>query len=161
MFPVSVPMLRRITDYREVLTSYSREVLPLVDWRARRRHNVDVRNDTGDFYRFFDATAHAEFLYRCVEETVTRDLPREVAYLEGYDEFSRRVQEETADMPERTIALLVRLLRRNDGRLPSEARRREFRCLSAKEVQRVEEQYGRCFPAVVTDPALMVAATGA
>lgn len=161
VFPVSVPMLRRITDYREVLTSYSREVLPLVDWRATRRHNVEVLNDTGDFYRFLDATAHAEFLYRCVEETVTRDLPREVAYLEGYDEFSRRVQEETADMPERTIALLVQLLRRNDGGLPSEARRGEFRCLSAEEVQRVEEQYGRCFPAVVTDPALMVAATGA
>ena len=154
-------MLRRITDYREVLTSYSREVLPLVDWRTTRRHNVEVLNDTGDYYRFFDATAHAEFLYKCVEETVTRDLPQEVAYLKGYAEFARRVQEATADMPERAIALLERFLRRNDGRLPNEARRGEFRCFSANEVARVEEQYKRCFPAAIADPARMVSANGA
>ena len=161
VFPVSVPMLRRITDYGEVLTSYSREVLPLVDWRTTGRHNVEVLNDTGDYYRFFDATAHAEFLYKCVEETVTRDLPREVAYLEGYDAFSRHVQEEAADMPEWTIALLVRVLRRNDGRLSRRARSREFGCLSGKEMERVEELYGRCFPAVAARPARMVAATRA
>lgn len=145
VLPASVAMLRRVTDYREVLVSYSREVLPLIGWRATRRHNVEVLNDTADYYRFFDATDHAEFLYRCVEETVTRDLPQEVAYLEGYDEFSRRVQEETADMPEGTIALLVRVLQRNEGRLPGRARTREFARLSADEVARVEELYGRCF----------------
>ena len=161
VFPVSVAMLRRITDYREILTSYSREVLPLVDWRPTRQHNVEVLSETGDYYRFFDATAHAEFLYKCVEETVTRDLPQEVAYLEGYAEFSRRVQEETADMPESTIALLVRFLRRSGGALPSEARRREFRCLSADEVERVEKLYGRCFSAVAAHPVRMVAATHA
>ena len=136
VFPVSVPMLRRITDYRKVLTSYSREVLPLVNWRTTRRRNIEVLNDTGDYYRFFDATAHAEFLYKCVEETVTRDLPEEVAYLEGYDEFSRRVQEETADMPEKTINLLAQFLRQNNGRLSKRARSREFRRLSPDEVER-------------------------
>ena len=145
VFPVSVPMLRRITDYRKVLTSYSREVLPLVNWRTTRRRNIEVLNDTGDYYRFFDATAHAEFLYKCVEETVTRDLPEEVAYLEGYDEFSRRVQEETADMPEKTINLLAQFLRQNNGRLSKRARSREFRRLSPDEVERVEELYWRCF----------------
>ena len=153
VFPVSVPMLRRITDYREVLANYSREVLPLVDWRTTRGHNVEVLNDTADHYRFFDATAHAEFLYKCVEETVTRDLPREVAYLEGYDEFSRRVQEETADMPEKTVNLLAQFLRQNDGKLSKRARTREFARLSEDEVERVEELYERCFPAVGGGPA--------
>ena len=63
-----------------------------MEWRAAEQHNVEVLNDTGDYYRFFDATAHAEFLYKRVEKTVTRDLLCEVADLEGYDEFSRRVQ---------------------------------------------------------------------
>ena len=160
VFPVGVAMLRRIADYREVLTSYSREVLPVVEWRTTRRHDVEVLNDTADYYRFFDATAHAEFLYKCVGETVTWDLPQEVAYLEGCAEFSRRVQEETADMPERTIALLERFLRRHDGRLPSRARDREFRCLSAEEVEGVEALYGRCFPEVA-EPGRMVAANSA
>ena len=145
VFPVSVAMLRRITDYRKVLVSYSREVLPLVDWRTTRRHNVEVLNDTADYYRFFDATTHAEFLYKCVEETVTRDLPQEVAYLEGYDEFSLRVQEETADMPEKTINLLAQFLRQNNGRLSKRARSREFRRLTPDEVERVEGLYLECF----------------
>ena len=151
VFPVSVAMLRRITDYREVLVSYAREVLPLVDWRTTRRHNIEVLNDTGDYYRFFDATAHAEYLYKCVGEVVTRDLPQEVAYLEGYDEFSRRVQEETADMPEKTINLLAQFLRQTSGRLSKRARTREFRRLSPDEVERVEELYWRCFAREVHD----------
>lgn len=147
VFPVSVPMLRRIVEYREVLSGYSQQMLPWVQWRVTRRHNVEVLNDTGDYYRFFDATAHAEFLYKCVEETVTRDLPREVAYLEGYDEFSRRVQEETADMPEKTVTLLAQFLRQNNGTLSRRARAREFKRLSPEEVERVEELYTWCFSA--------------
>ena len=146
VFPVSVPMLRRIAEYSGILSAYSLQVLPLVQWRVTRRLNVEVLNDTGDYYRFFDATVHAEFLYQCVEETVTRDLPREVAYLEGYDEFSRRVQEETANMPERTINLLAQFLRQNEGTLSNRARTREFARLSPDEVKRVEELYSRCFP---------------
>ncbi|WP_419949883.1 Fic family protein [Candidatus Palauibacter sp.] len=146
VFPVSVPMLRRISEYREVLRSYSSRVLPLIEWRATRRHNVEVLNETGDFYRFFDATAHAEFLYGCVEETVLRDLPREVEYLEGYDEFSRRVQEEVADMPDRTIDLLSTFLRQNRGTLSKRARTREFRRLTPEEVERVEAIHASCFP---------------
>ena len=64
-------------------------------------------------------------------------------------------------MPERTIALLMRFLRRNDGRLPGRARTREFARLSEDEVARVEELYGRCFPAKAADPGRMFAATGA
>jgi hypothetical protein len=145
VFPVSVPMLRRIPEYREVLESYSASVLPLIEWRVTSRHNVEVLNETGDFYRFFDATAHAEFLYSCVEETVIRDLPGEVEYLERYDEFSRRIQEEVADMPSRTIDLLCRFLRQNHGTLSKRARTREFERLTADEVERVEAIHARCF----------------
>lgn len=146
VFPVSVPMLRRIAEYREVLSSYSAQVLPLVEWRATTGRNVEVLNDTGDYYRFFDATPHAEFLYKCVEETVTLDLPREVAYLEGCDEFSRRVQNEIADMPEKTVTLLASFLRQNNGTLSKRARTREFARLSPQEARVAEELYRRSFP---------------
>ena len=84
---------------------------------------------------------------------MTRDLPQEVAYLEGYDEFSRRVQEEIADMPERVITLLVQFLRQNNGALSKRAYTREFRRLSPDEVERVEELYRRCFAKEVADRA--------
>ena len=153
VFPVSAPMLRRIAEYREVLESYSEQLLPLIDWRSTEQGNVAVLNDTGDYYRFLDATWHAEFLYQCVEETVTEDLPREVKYLEGYDEFSQRVQNKIADMPDRTITLLTRFLEQNGGQLSNRARTREFEQLSEEEVGQVEELYARCFPKEVPEPA--------
>lgn len=37
-----------------------------------------------DYYRFFDATPHAEFLYECVRKTIEKDLPREAEFLGRY-----------------------------------------------------------------------------
>jgi Fic family protein len=93
VFPVSAVMLREISDYKRVLESYSRPLLRLIEWHTTQDNNVEVVNDTADYYRYFDATLHAEFLYHCVETTVEHDLPEEVAYLEGYDRFVRGVQE--------------------------------------------------------------------
>ncbi|MCY4571850.1 MAG: Fic family protein [Gemmatimonadetes bacterium] len=153
VFPVSIAMLDRLAKYRDVLASYSSRLLPHVDWRATERDNVEVLNETADHYRFFDATRHAEFLYRCVEQTVIRDLPVEVDYLERYDEFRARVQEEIADMPEGTLDLLARLLRQNQGALSARARRREFKLLTAEEAESVETIYGECFADDACGPA--------
>ena len=121
VFPVSAAILRDLEAYRRVLASYARPLLPLVEWRPTLGGNVEVLNDTADYYRYFDATAHAEFLYRCVEATVERDLPDEVAYLESYDRFAERVQK-IVDLPARTVDLLHRFLRQNGGRLSRRAR---------------------------------------
>jgi hypothetical protein len=40
-----------------------------IAWEATQNGNVKILNDTADFYRFFDATPHAEFLYGCVRLT--------------------------------------------------------------------------------------------
>jgi hypothetical protein len=45
--------------FKGVLESYSSRLLPCVQWEATPKNNVKVLNDTGDFYRFFDATPHA------------------------------------------------------------------------------------------------------
>ena len=41
-FPVSVPMLRPIAEYNDVLTSYSRDVLPW--WSGARRNSTTSRS---------------------------------------------------------------------------------------------------------------------
>jgi hypothetical protein len=56
VFPVSAVILDRIDDYRRTLESYSRRLLPHVRWRPTDRGNVEVLNETIDFYRYFDAT---------------------------------------------------------------------------------------------------------
>jgi hypothetical protein len=140
VFPVSAAILDRIDDYRKVLESYSTRLLPTVQWEPTEKGNVRVLNDTGDFYRFFDATPHAEFLYRCVLKTIEEDLPSEAAFLRRYDRFRTRV-EALVDMPLATIDLLFRMLRQNGGRLSKRARQREFAKLTEAEVRQVEEAY--------------------
>jgi hypothetical protein len=36
---------------------------------------------TSDYYRYFDTTLLAEFLYECVERTIDKIIPEEVGYL--------------------------------------------------------------------------------
>ena len=112
---MSAAILDRMRDYRATLEDYSKRLLPVVDWRPTEHGNVTVRNDTADFYRFFDATPHAEFLYGCVQHTIEYDLPEEARYLERYDVFSKAESSLIVDMPERLSNLLFRFLRQNGG----------------------------------------------
>ena len=143
-FPVSAAILDRIADYRATLEDYSKRLLPVVDWRPTASGNVTVLNDTADFYRFFDATRHAEFLYRCVHHTIEHILPEEAGYLERYDAFNRGVNL-IVDMPERVSNLLFRFLRQNSGRLSRRGRTREFAQLTDEEIDLVEELYRETF----------------
>ena len=144
VFPISAVILRRLHEYRQVLESYSKPLLPYIEWHATTRGNVEVLNDTADYYRYYDATRHAEFLYRCVAETVDRDLPDEVAFLESYDRFVAGVHR-VVDMPARIVQLLHRFLAQNDGRLSKRARTDEFAALTDDDVARVEQLYRQHF----------------
>lgn len=137
VFPVSAAMERQLAAYRQVLESYSRPALDCVDWRPTQTGNVEVLNDTRDLYRFFDATAQAAFLYACVETTVERDWPEELAYLEAYDRFAAGVKS-IVEMPDRTVDMLHRFLRQNDGTLSARAREKEFTMLTPEEEARIE-----------------------
>lgn len=140
VFPVSSAILEAITDYKAVLEDYSARLLPVIQWRATPRGNVDVLNDTADFYRYFDATRQAEFLYGCVERTIETDLPQETAFLAAYDAFSARVQN-VVDMPDRTVDLLFRFLHQQGGTLSRRARSKEFAVLSDAEAATIQEAY--------------------
>jgi hypothetical protein len=143
-FPVSAAILASIDEYREVLESYSARLLPVVEWEPTTRNNETVLNDTGDFYRFFDATPHAEFLYGCVRKTIEEDLPNETRFLKNFDQFHADI-ENMIDMPEHTFNNLFGFLRQNAGRLSRRARENEFAELTPEEVTQIEKLYAACF----------------
>lgn len=145
VFPVSAVILDRIDEYRRTLESYSQRLLPLIRWKATKRGNVEVINETADFYRFFDATPHAEFLFSCVARAVDVDLPVETAFLAGYDIFKKRVSF-LVDMPDRIIDLLFRFLRQNGGTLSKRAREREFTGLTNAEASEIQSIYEEILP---------------
>ncbi len=144
VFPVSSAILNSIDEYRNVLEAYSTRVLPVVEWQPTPQGNVRVLNDTGDFYRFFDATPQTEFLFECVRKTIEEELPAETDYLRRYDEFKAAV-EQIVDMPDQRIDLLFRMLRQNNGRLSQRARQREFEQLTANEADALEAAYTHTF----------------
>jgi hypothetical protein len=104
-----------------------------------------VLNDTADYYRFFDATLHAEFLYSCVRKTIEEDLPHETDFLRRYDQFRARI-EEIVDMPDLKSDLLFQFLRQNSGKLSKRARENEFAQLTDAEVTTAEQAYATAFP---------------
>ena len=144
VFPVSAAIQDRIDAYRAILEDYSRRLLLLIEWEPTERGNVRVFNDTADFYRFFDATLHAEFLFDCVRRTIDQDLPNETDFLRRYDQFTRHLQA-IVDMPDRTTDLLFRFLHQNGGRLSGRAREREFEALTDLETERIERLYAEVF----------------
>jgi len=144
VFPVSAVILRNIERYRTVLEAYSRPLLAHIEWRPTPDGNVVVLNDSARFYRYFDATAHAAFLYDCVEQTIEHDLPEEVGFLQAFDAFGQAVQQ-IVDMPMAQLELLHKFLDQNDGRLSQRARDREFAALTPGEIAGVEAAYVDAF----------------
>jgi hypothetical protein len=140
IFPISASMLEHIDDYRKSLEDYSLPLLDLIDWTETEDHNIEVINETIDFYRYYDATAQAEFLYECVENTITDIIPKEINYLLHYDEFKKFLVE-TFEMPDKTVSLLVQFLGQNNGVLSERAKRKEFAMLSDEEIKLIESNY--------------------
>ncbi len=144
IFPVSASILDHIEDYRKVLEAYSHPLLDFIEWEETRDHNINVLNETRDFYRFYDVTEQAEFLYDCVQDTIENIIPEEITYLAKYDEFKGIIDDEF-EMPDRKVALLLKFLEQNDGVLSKRAKGKEFPELLDSEVTMIEELYKEIF----------------
>lgn len=144
IFPVSASILSHINDYSKTLESYSHPVLDQIEWKTSSDKNVEILNDTIDYYRYFDATNQAEFLYDCVQDTMVNIIPAEVDYLRKYDEFKRYV-DDTYEMPDDMVGLLVRFLEQGAGILSKRALNKEFSALEESEVKEIETTYHEIF----------------
>lgn len=103
-------------------------------------NNVEVLNETIDYYRYFDATIQTEFLFDCVEYTIQKIIPEEVAYLKKYDVMKVWLDDHF-QMPDKMVDLLIRFLEQNNGALSKRAREKEFSQFTNDEVFAVEEKF--------------------
>lgn len=140
IFPVSASILNHIDDYRIALESYSHSLLDFIEWKKTQSNNIEISNDTIDFYRYFDATKQAEFLYDCVNDTIENVIPQEVDYLQKYDKMKSYL-DDIFQMPDKTVALLIRFLEQNRGQFSKRALEKEFSVLTEEEVKEIEKQY--------------------
>jgi hypothetical protein len=140
IFPVSASILERIDDYAKVLGSYSHPLLDFIEWEKTNDNNVKVLNETLDYYRYFDVTKQTEFLCECIDNTIHKIIPEEVAYLQKFDEMKLWL-DNTYLMPDKMVATLIRFLDQNSGSLSKRAKEKEFVLLTEDEVKEIEERY--------------------
>ena len=146
VFPVSSVMLDRIEDYRAMLQAHSGPLMPFIEWRPTPQRNVEVLNDTGDLYRYFDATSAAEFLYACVQRTIETDLPKEIAWLRAHDAAMRQIMDRV-EMPDRLAQDFIMFVRQNGGQLSKAHRTGVFAELTDTEVASLEDAVRDAFEA--------------
>lgn len=144
IFPVSASILTHIQDYAKSLESYSHPILNFIDWKPSENNNVEILNDTIDYYRYFDATAQAEFLFYCVNDTLVNVIPNEVEYLMKFDEF-KSFLDNKYKMPDNIVSLLVGFLEQGNGTFSVRSRKKEFSVLTQKEVEEIETTYKEIF----------------
>jgi hypothetical protein len=136
LFPVSAAILRDRRTYDGALEAFSDPLSSFVAWRWTSDQELVVENDTADLYRYFDATAQAEYLYDRVVDTVRQDLKEELGFVAVFDLALAGVRN-IVDMPDRRASLFVRLCLQNGGRLAG-GRRTTFDELSDAEVAAME-----------------------
>ena len=73
-----------------------------------------------------------------------RILPRELKYLRNYDDMKRYL-DDYFEMPDKTVALLIRFLEQNNGKLSKRAKMREFDVLTDEEIGQIENNYDALF----------------
>jgi hypothetical protein len=79
-----------------------------------------------------------------VQDTVVTIIPTEVNYLRKYDEFKRYV-DDTYEMPDDMVALLVSFLEQGEGKLSKRAINKEFIALKETEIKDIENTYSQIF----------------
>ena len=136
LFPVSAAMLRDRLAYDQVLERFSASIMPFIRYDLDPARGMTVHNDTVSLYRYFDATPEAEYLYRCIEETIRRDLRDEIGFIAVFDAALHAVLD-IVDMPNRRASLLIKLILQNKGEL-SKGKRTAFAEISDEEIARIE-----------------------
>ncbi|MEA3455155.1 MAG: Fic family protein [Campylobacterota bacterium] len=138
IFPISTVILDEIEKYHEILTGHSSPLMKMIEWEATENGNVEVLNETQDLYRYFDCTSSCEFIFKCVEKTITKTLPNELQYLTSFDKTYDAINE-YIEMPDNKIKSLITFILQNNYKLSKAKRGKYYSELSDKETTMIEE----------------------
>jgi hypothetical protein len=143
LVPVSAVILKNIPEYQGVLNGFSRPVTQL--WRYQRADvtPVVVHSPGGRAYRFIDATAEVGFLHRMIRRAVEDEIPKELAWLSGYDKAYQQLDAEL-DLPNKDLSALIRMIQANKGVLP-ENRRKQYVHVPKQILDRIEQVVREAF----------------
>lgn len=137
MFPISAVMLKNPDEYDTSLESFSKNLMPHVDYVLNDEGQMTVSNNTAKWYRYMDMTKQAEVLYGFVQRTIEKELADELNFIVNYDRAKSAIQD-TIDMPDRQIDLLIRFISQNNGKLSKAKQKSHFEFLTQDEIRQIE-----------------------
>jgi hypothetical protein len=138
MFPISAVMLKNPDIYDASLESFSKKLIPLIDYTLDEEGYMTVSNDTAKWYKYIDMTIQTEILYDFVHWTIETELADELKFIANYDRAKKAIQE-IVDMPDRYIDLLIRFILQNHGKLSKSKQKSHFDFLNNDEIIKIEQ----------------------
>ncbi len=137
IFPISAAMLNNMAAYDSALESFSKPLIPLIDYTLDEDGQMKVNNITVVHYRYPDMTAITEALFGFIQTTVEKELVEELNFLKNYDVTKSSIQE-IVDMPDQRIDLFIRFCLQNNGVISPKKRKSHFAELTDLEVQKMQ-----------------------
>jgi len=137
IFPISAAMLHNMAAYDAALESFSKPLIPLIDYSLDEDGQMKVNNQTAVHYRYPDMTAIGEALFGFILTTIEKELVEELNFLKNYDVTKHAIQE-IVDMPDNRIDLFIRFCLQNKGVMSPKKRKSHFAELTDEEVLRMQ-----------------------
>lgn len=145
ILPVSAQILTNMDEYDTTLELLSKLIERKVKYDINDSGEMTVNNasDIEALFRYPDLTNHSVFLARTVQSTITTDIPKELLFLQRYDELKKDIQN-IVDMPDHKIDRMILFLHQNKGTLANR-KRKFYNELSGGEIKRMEQAYAEVF----------------
>jgi len=137
IFPVSATMLNHVHEYDACLESFSKAVMPLIDFVSNDDATIEVLNDTSNLYRYFDATRMVEYLYACIAATIERELKEELETVSAFA-HARKAIDAAYDLPEKQKNLFLKLCWQGKGQISKTKRKSHFSLFSDDELDAMQ-----------------------
>ena len=140
---MSAVIEQNIPAYVAVLTAFSRPVTALWDYRRGDPEPVFLSDPGSRAYRFIQADREVAFLHNMIKQAVQEEIPRELAWLQGYDLAFSTLNDEL-DLPQKDLSALIRMIQSNQNTL-SAKRRKQYVHLPEEVLNRIEEVVRQAF----------------
>ena len=136
VLPVSAVMLANQAEYVETLERFSKPLLALTSFNPEPP-GIPANGNDAVYYRNFDSTDQASFLYMALERTVEKDLEQEITFLLGFDTAYKSLKE-VLDWPAHSLDLFIQLVHQNHGILSKTKRQSHFPWMTDEEIKQSE-----------------------
>lgn len=136
VLPVSAVILAKLDEYIAVLEHFSKPLRAITEYNPGLM-DVPANGNEAVYFRYFDATEQAEFLYKALKHTVEIDLQQEINFLLGFDSACQKLNQQL-DWPGHSMELFIRVVQQNKGSLSEAKQKSNFDWMTESEIEEAE-----------------------